>query len=298
MILGEKLCYWLSRRMILRRQRCAPGPEREAWYGDSTESYDQNRTTMAGQYLGRIARQQSLAGLKLLDFGCGYGELARMLLDAGAASVVGVDLNAKAIRAAGEKASDKLEFLVGQPESIPLGDNAVDAATCLDVWEHVMSPEPVLRELLRVVRPGGRILIEFYPWYSHCSAHLDGWIPIPWCHLLFSQRTLIRAAERIHNAGFFDAPWWLLDEDGNRKPFAMAGRESFGDDWLNRISERSYRRLLAKLGREGLLEVERYELIGFGGTRHKLSRIVRPLRHLPLLRELIGPPVFSVIVKR
>ncbi len=174
----------------------------------------------------------------------------------------------------------------------------MDCAVCLDVWEHVAQPEPVMRELLRVVRPGGRAFIEFYPWYSYCSSHLDGWIPVPWAHVLFSERALVRVAERIHDADFFQPAWWLKDEQGAKVPFPLAGKSPFNENWLNRLSERAYRHLLKKLSRERLLSVERYDLIGFSGTTYRFSILLRPFRKLPVLREFIGPPVFSVIISK
>jgi len=295
--ISEEVCFRLSRILIKRRQAVDKADPGRSWYGASDESYRDNRQLAARSFLELVLKRQPVTGLRMLDFGCGRGDLAKALLDSGAESVVGVDMNTEWINEAQKEAPPRAEFIVGSAERIPLDDDSVDAAVCVDVWEHVLSPERVLRELLRVVRPGGRVFNHYYPWYAFCSSHMVGWVPIPWCHVLFSDSTLVRVAERIHNSAFYQPPTWLRDDDGHKKPFPLAGKQTYGAD-LNRSSERDYLRLLSALQQEGALSVDHHYLVGFAGTKHWISRLTRPFRGLPVLREIIGPPFFSVVVSQ
>jgi SAM-dependent methyltransferase len=58
--------------------------------------------------------------------------------------------------------------IVGNLEKIPIRDNAVDAVICTQTIEHMSEPEQVLKELQRVLKPGGRIFLTApQEWYMH-----------------------------------------------------------------------------------------------------------------------------------
>jgi hypothetical protein len=58
---------------------------------------------------------------------------------------------------------------------------------------------------LRVIARHGRLYLRFPTWLSAWAAHLDGWINVPWCQLLFSERTLIEAANRVESKRHLNA---------------------------------------------------------------------------------------------
>ena len=97
-------------------------------------------------------------GKRVLDIACGEGYGAAALLRAGAASVVGVDVSAEtcehAIRRYGVKA------LLGEAQNIPLGSGSVDTVVSFETIEHVAAPEKFLDECVRVLAPGGQIIIS------------------------------------------------------------------------------------------------------------------------------------------
>ena len=96
----------------------------------------------------------------ILDLGCGLGDLARALGDAGA-SVVAADVsieNATRSRENLGRAGIPAVVVQGEGEHLPFGDGAFDLVALADVIEHVDSVRATLREVARVLRPGGRLI--------------------------------------------------------------------------------------------------------------------------------------------
>jgi ubiquinone/menaquinone biosynthesis C-methylase UbiE len=98
----------------------------------------------------------SLRG-RILDVGCGTG----MMLAAAAArgvATTGLDISDVAVAQARVRAPGA-EFHVGVAESLPFADGEFDVVSCVGSLEHVMDPARAVREMRRVCRPGGRLLI-------------------------------------------------------------------------------------------------------------------------------------------
>jgi demethylmenaquinone methyltransferase / 2-methoxy-6-polyprenyl-1,4-benzoquinol methylase len=107
---------------------------------------------------------------KMLDVATGTGMVAAELRRRADCSVVGVDqspemLGAARARFAGENSS--VELVQGQAEQLPFADASFDAVTFTYLLRYVDDPAATMRELARVVRPGGRVAsLEFGvpPW--------------------------------------------------------------------------------------------------------------------------------------
>ncbi len=101
------------------------------------------------------------SGERFLEVGCGTGNLA--LAAAGiTGSAIGVDPAPKMIAVARSKrppARARVEFLVGAAESLPFPDAAFDAAASSISMHHWVDPAAGLREIRRVLRPGGRAVV-------------------------------------------------------------------------------------------------------------------------------------------
>jgi SAM-dependent methyltransferase len=94
-----------------------------------------------------------LAPTTVLDIGTGPGALAvEIALRCGSCSVIGVDL-------APEMLAERLDFQVADAAALSLPDASVDAAVSTLSLHHWRDVPAILRELHRVVRPGGRVLI-------------------------------------------------------------------------------------------------------------------------------------------
>ena len=96
-------------------------------------------------------------GSNILDIGCGTGHLAGELMQRGY-TACGVDLSEAMVEYAREH-YDRDRFRVGDIEQIPFPDNTFDAVMCLGVMEYLEKDEPALREIWRVLKPGGRAVI-------------------------------------------------------------------------------------------------------------------------------------------
>jgi len=102
-----------------------------------------------------------------LDVGCGVGLYGLWLAEAVGKDgrVIGIEPEAARVEAAralvgGRLESGRLELREGDGTAIPLPDASVDWLWCGDVLHHIVETERALREFLRVVRPGGRIIIK------------------------------------------------------------------------------------------------------------------------------------------
>jgi len=126
---------------------------------------------------------------RMLDVGCGDGTAARYL-GGKAGVIVGTDIAAQACRVAdGHGMRTAVSSLDGA--CLPFATASFDAVTCLDVIEHLLDPAHVMRELSRVLRPGGRCYVStvniryakftwqlvfngFFPWTSSDREAYDG----------------------------------------------------------------------------------------------------------------------------
>jgi SAM-dependent methyltransferase len=132
----------------------------------------------------------------ILDFGCGYGgkavELSQRLPTA---TIIGIEPHVKkiekAIDFAMRRRSTNCRFELCSQQSIPLPDSSVDAIVCHDVLEHVHHPADTIREMHRVLRPGGRAYIVFPPYDGPVSHHLDFITQMPGLHWFFSADTIM-----------------------------------------------------------------------------------------------------------
>lgn len=112
-------------------------------------------------------------GADVLDFGCATGWLSLALANLGC-NVVGVDIAPAAIRLAqtwcmqrGVRAGGAVRFHAYDGHRLPLADSSVDRVVCFDAFHHVKDQAATLKELARVLRPGGRIaMLEPGPRHS------------------------------------------------------------------------------------------------------------------------------------
>jgi demethylmenaquinone methyltransferase / 2-methoxy-6-polyprenyl-1,4-benzoquinol methylase len=114
-----------------------------------------------------ISRVAPGDGQAVLDVASGTAGVALQMASRTGASVVGVDLTEQMLRqgqrnVAGSAVRDRIRLVAGRAEQLPFGDATFDALTFTYLLRYVLDPEATLRELARVVKPGGRVAsLEF-----------------------------------------------------------------------------------------------------------------------------------------
>lgn len=106
-------------------------------------------------FVEQICRQVTDRRPRILDVGCGTGANLLMLSEYGEAE--GVDISEDALAFCRERGLDKVRL--GAGEKLPYEDGTFDLVTALDVVEHMDDDLAGLREMRRVLRPGGRVLL-------------------------------------------------------------------------------------------------------------------------------------------
>ncbi len=113
---------------------------------------------------------------QLVDIGCGTGANLPMLRGAVGAQgqIFGLDFSPLALqwaRSEGELEGGQIHLSQGDALSLPLRDNCADIVTMLDVLEHLSDDNLALREVQRILKPGGALILSV-PAYQHMwSAH-------------------------------------------------------------------------------------------------------------------------------
>ena len=170
-------------------------------------------------------------GDRVLDLGCGFGrhafEAARrgahvVALDAGAQEVDSVTGIFQAMVAAGELVADQppTGAVQGDALHLPFGDDAFDRVICSEVLEHIGDDVGAMRELTRVLRPGGTMAVtvprfgpEVVNWTLSREYH-----SVPGGHVRIYRRrelearlaaTGVRVTGHHYAHGLHSPYWWL-----------------------------------------------------------------------------------------
>lgn len=161
----------------------------------------------------------SLAGKRVLEIGCGRGVGIEILLSLGAEHVTGFDLDPRMVALATQrlaKYSDHARVFVGDAEAIDALDSSFDAVIDYGVIHHIPHWQEALREIARVLKPGGMFYFEDL---------LKGLLS-PWpAQVLFDHPQATQFCGRefrseLETAGLRVQKWRQLDE------WAVAGRAS------------------------------------------------------------------------
>lgn len=257
----------------------------------TVENYDKWRQESLEKQFNDFFDPRLIEGKEVLDFGCGFGNLAFWASRCGARTVIGIDLSATAIHKATKTAEDTgvaVEFRVATSATrIDLQNHSIDVILCFDVLEHIMEYESIIPEWRRILRPNGKIFIWWSPYYHPYGHHVRDYAPIPWMHLFVSPRIISRVCSKMVNLPEFKPPYWDLDAHGNRRDRFVEGDFS---GYLNRLSIFKFERLCRTAG----LSFARCEFHTFGVLK-RYSLIERMLT-LPGLREFFTSFVIYELV--
>ncbi|MEE9447412.1 MAG: bifunctional 2-polyprenyl-6-hydroxyphenol methylase/3-demethylubiquinol 3-O-methyltransferase UbiG [Arenicellales bacterium] len=110
--------------------------------------------------LSYIEQHGKLAGLDVIDVGCGGGILSEAMAVSGA-NVTGIDLGEKALSVAklhALESGQKIDYrLISAEEMAEESAAKFDVVTCLEMLEHVPDPASIVAACAKLVKPGGRV---------------------------------------------------------------------------------------------------------------------------------------------
>ena len=140
-----------------------------------------------------------VAGKALLDVGASpHGYALERALQLGVSNYVGIGLGvAETVEVRHQNYTGKLIKM--NAEDLAFEPDTFDLILSLSTFEHFFNGPQVLREMYRVLKPGGKVLINFQPvWtssYGHHLHHLPAVAELipPWAHLLWTEETMLRA---------------------------------------------------------------------------------------------------------
>lgn len=244
---------------------CAGGKTYGEW------EFERGKTTVEC-YLPDFDENSMFAGKTVLDVGCGEAGKSLYYASRGALSVTGIDAvpeyKPKAEALAKSLGLDgKFTFVTGDACALPFDDGSFDTVIMSDFFEHVSSPEAAVKEAMRVLTGGGRLYINFPPYYHPYGAHMSDVINIPWVHMLFREKTLIEAYKKL-----------VSDKPDAARRISLRIKTGENGDYIGYINKMTLKKASGIIKRLGIKPVFKKYI--------PLRRLLAPAAHLPLLREM------------
>ncbi len=114
-------------------------------------------TVLYGKYIEKINSFFRGWPIKFLDVGCGVGTVVHSISSGGSnIKAYGIDISKNFIKRA-QKGSGNFRIFNGR--KIPFKSRSFDVVGCFTVLEHVNNPVQILHEMIRITKPGGRIIV-------------------------------------------------------------------------------------------------------------------------------------------
>lgn len=182
---------------------------------------------------------------RVLDMGCGAAGKSLYYCSLGA-HVTGVDVVAHYEAEANTLAEelgyeDRFRFIRASAFELPFEDESFDTIIMNDFMEHVSDPARTLKEALRLVSPEGAVYINFPPYYHPTGAHLSDVINMPWVHLFFTEKMLVKAYKELVRG---------MPDEKERLELRISkrpdGTEYFG--YINKMTLKKFKGILKELG--------------------------------------------------
>jgi len=133
------------------------------YFNEKAAIWDQLFEDKTRQRLCRIIKELKIKpGSAILDAGTGTGILLPILKEAVGPSgtIVALDFAEEMIRRAREKhGDDQFSYVVGDLTTTPFADSSFDEVICNSCFPHIQDQEAAAREMLRILKPGGRATV-------------------------------------------------------------------------------------------------------------------------------------------
>lgn len=209
-----------------------PGESKAQLERRQNEQYFHEQIVENEEWWRRVGFQCDFRGAKVLDLGCAHGALSIAIAEAGAAEVLGVDVEADPVAFAREivperypALKNKVNFIVEDVRKLT-SFGSFDYVLSKDSFEHIEELDTVIATLSRLLKPGGKIVAGFSPlYYSPFGDH--GRLCLPrglWLHAWLPDTLILK---------------WVSFRKG--KKFS-----NMGDLGLNKITPKQFRKLFPK----------------------------------------------------
>jgi SAM-dependent methyltransferase len=139
------------------------------WQDEFTEGADPEYV----EQIIPLATEHLAGAQRVLDIGCGEGQIARVAQRAGAQFVLGVDPTVAQLHEASRRAGGP-RYARAEASALPCADASFDAAVACLVFEHIVDVDSAIAEVGRVLGPGGRFL--FFLNHPLLQTPGSGWI--------------------------------------------------------------------------------------------------------------------------
>lgn len=127
------------------------------WYASNTAEMMKEYVELAQRIAGELPE-----GSRVLEVAPGPGYFSVELARRGSYSITGMDLSASMVKIARSKAAEagvRVEFVQGSASKMPLQTASFDFLLCRAAFKNFAQPVEALKEMCRVLRPGGRAVI-------------------------------------------------------------------------------------------------------------------------------------------
>jgi ubiquinone/menaquinone biosynthesis C-methylase UbiE len=147
--------------------------DREYHFSEDAQRPDEKRIARSLRHL------EPLGGLAFLDLGCGAGWATRMAHETGA-KTLGLDFSRTALQLARQH-SPRILWLQADGTALPIADRSIDRLFCNGSLEHFPDIRKGLREIARIMKPGGRAVLIVPNFYVRTEqpmefrTHYWGW---------------------------------------------------------------------------------------------------------------------------
>lgn len=224
---------------------------------------------------------------KILEIWCGWGWKIIYISEKYNCEAVWIDLNLHFLKEANKKSKElwvenNVEFIEMNALEMNFKDQEFDFILMSDVLEHIPNTEILLKESLRVLKNGWKLLFDFAPYYHYFWHHMWDTIQIPWLHIFTTEKFRVNlykqsvknlpdADKRIDLRIWNNEKWW----------------ESF--TYLNKITRKQFESIVNKY--EQMWSFQNCTINYF------MLKNIKLFWYVPILRETLIRHIVWVIVK-
>lgn len=146
------------------------------------------------EYWQRFGGMPEFQGKRVIDFGSGRGGMVQLMMEAGASSALGIEIDPDYVAFAKAKVESRwngrVKFRLGDIREMEV--EPADIIVSIDTMEHVMSLHDTLAAVVGACKPGGELYIGFSPlWHSPYGHHRLIAPKRPWAHLPRNNRAFL-----------------------------------------------------------------------------------------------------------